>query len=204
MTAKDIYKIWAPPGARWVDWVRPVPFVAIKDSAAVISATNYTIPPIYYMNERRDNTALFLDLPRHSAIEEGLALAQLGYRPIPLYNGTYEPAGAMALVDCHLESALVWGARELEKLELATDAPPAFLLDSNRTHRHKMSVSVYDNSWDLYGQDIPSAKFFRANGIEKIIVRGAGAKIQKDLTRIFKGFKKAGMVIMFTKGWEEV
>jgi hypothetical protein len=110
----------------------------------------------------------------------------------------------MALVDSHLENALVWGASELAKLELAQDAPPAFLLDSNRTHRHKMSVSVYDNSWDLYGQDIPSAKFFRENGIEKIIVRGAGAKIQKDLARIFKGFKKAGMKIVFTKGWEEV
>jgi hypothetical protein len=66
-----------------------------------------------------------------------------------------------------------------------------------------MSVSVYDNSWDLYGQDIPSVRFFRENGIERIIVRGAGAKIQKDLTRIFKGFRKAGLVITFTKGWEE-
>lgn len=27
MTGKDVYKIWAPVGARWVDWVRPVPFV---------------------------------------------------------------------------------------------------------------------------------------------------------------------------------
>jgi hypothetical protein len=187
-----------------VDWVRPVPFVSIKDSDNANSLTSFAIPPIYYLSERRDNTALFLDLPRHGAIEEGLALAQLGYRPIPLYNGTYEQAGSLALVDCHIEDALVWGARELAKLELAADAPPAFLLDSNRTHRHKMAVSVYDNSWDLYGQDIPSAKFFRANGIEKIIVRGAGKKMQKDLARIFKGFKKVGLVIVYTQGWEEV
>ncbi|MDR0219996.1 MAG: hypothetical protein LBI54_01155 [Lachnospiraceae bacterium] len=201
MTAKETYKIWAPPGAKWVDWVRPVPFVAIDKANGAHSTTNYTIPPIYYLSERRDNTALFLDLPRHSAIEEGLALAQLGYRPIPLYNGTYEQDGALALVDCHLENALVWGARELEKLELVLDAPPAFLLDSNRTHRHKMAVSVYDNSWDLYGQDIPSAGYFRENGIERIIVRGA--KMQKDLKRIFKGFKKAGLAIGFTNGLEE-
>ena len=29
MTGKDIYKIWAKEGAKWVDWVRPVPFIGI-------------------------------------------------------------------------------------------------------------------------------------------------------------------------------
>jgi hypothetical protein len=201
MTGKDIYKIWAPTGARWVDWVRPVPFVPISDLNAGFSIANYAIPPIHYLTERQDNTAIFLDLPRYEGIEEGLALAQLGYRPIPLYNGTYEQAGALALVDGHIENALVWGAQELIKLELAADAPPAFLLDSNRTHRHKMAVSVYDNSWDLYGQDIPSAQYFRAQGIERIIVRGA--KIQKDLKRIFKAFRKARMRIVLAKDGDE-
>lgn len=27
MLGRDVFKIWAPVGARWVDWVRPVPFV---------------------------------------------------------------------------------------------------------------------------------------------------------------------------------
>ena len=31
MTNKEIYKLWAPVGKRWVDWVRPVPFVVIDD-----------------------------------------------------------------------------------------------------------------------------------------------------------------------------
>jgi hypothetical protein len=201
MTGKDIYKIWAPAGARWVDWVRPVPFVPIAAANAGAFATSYTIPPISYLSGRHDNTAIFLDLPRYEGIEEGLALAQMGYRPIPLYNGTYEQEGAMPLVDCHIENALVWGAQELAKLELTADAPPVFLLDSNRTHRHKMAVSVYDNSWDLYGQDIPSAQYFREQGIERIIVRGA--KIQKDLKKIFKVFRKARIVIILAKDWSE-
>ena len=29
MIGKEIYKIYAPMGAKWTQWVRPVPFVAI-------------------------------------------------------------------------------------------------------------------------------------------------------------------------------
>ena len=29
MNGRDIFKIYAPYGAKWIDWVRPVPFVAI-------------------------------------------------------------------------------------------------------------------------------------------------------------------------------
>ena len=32
MTGIDIYKIWAPTEAKWVDWVRPVPFVGIDNN----------------------------------------------------------------------------------------------------------------------------------------------------------------------------
>ena len=26
MIGKDVYKVWAPYGEKWVNWVRPVPF----------------------------------------------------------------------------------------------------------------------------------------------------------------------------------
>ena len=29
MIGKEIYKIYAPAGAKWTEWIRPVPFVAI-------------------------------------------------------------------------------------------------------------------------------------------------------------------------------
>ena len=29
MTGKEVYKIYAPKGAKWVEWVRPVSFIAI-------------------------------------------------------------------------------------------------------------------------------------------------------------------------------
>jgi len=202
MTGKDIFKIWAPVGSKWTDWARPVPFITINELYKINSIMNFTIHGINYINGTQKNTAVILDLPGCDSIKEGVALAVLGFRPIPLYNGTNEQKGAMALVDNHsIASALIWGASELEKLKININAPPAFLLDSNRTHRFKMNDSVFDNSWDLYDQDIPSAEYFINNEINKIIVRGE--TIQKDLLRILYKFQKKGITILFTNGYEE-
>ena len=201
MTGKETFKIWAPMGARWVDWVRPVPFVAIDNPSKTNSIMNFTIENINYI-ELQTDIAIILDLPDYESIKEGIVLAKLGFRPIPLYNGTDEQQGAMALVSNHgIENALIWGAYELQKLKIADDAPPVFLLDSNRIHRFKMNVSVFDNSWDLYDQDIPSAEYFLKNGISKIVVRGV--TIQKDLVKILYKFQKKGITILFTDGYEK-
>ena len=107
----------------------------------------------------------------------------------------------MALVENHtIQSALICGTSELEKLKISDNAPPVFLLDSNRTHRFKMNASIFDNSWDLYDQDMPSAEYFLKNKIDKIIVRGE--KIQKDLSKILYKFQKKGIKILFTNGYD--
>jgi len=201
MTGREVFKTWAPVGANWVDWVRPVQFVAISGNDKANSVMSAASPIIDYLDRTQKDTAIILDLPGCDSIKEGLALAMLGFRPIPLYNGTDEQWGAMALVDNHsIRSALIWGALELEKIEIPLDAPPAFLIDSNRTHRYKMDVSVFDNSWDLYEQDMPSAACFLNNGIDKIIVRGE--TIQSDLSRILYKFQNQGITILFTNGYE--
>ena len=201
MTGRDVFKIWSPVNAKWVDWVRPVPFVSINDSHDSKEIYNFTIPEINYINELLEDTAVFLDLAGYDAIKEGIALSKTGFRPIPLYNGTNEQTGAMAIIDNRaIEYALVWGASEIKKIAIPENAPPAFLLDSNRMHRFKMNDSVFDNSWDLYPQDIPSAEYFLNNGINKIIIRSA--KIQKDLIKIFYKFQKKGISFFFTDGYE--
>ena len=203
MTNKDIFKIWAPAGAKWVDWVRPVPFISIDDELKTYESYNFTIPDLNYISEVSADTAIIVDLPSYNSVMEGLALAKLGFRPIPIYNGINEQEGAMANVNNQtIEIALVWGAMELSKIEISKEAPPVFLLDSNRMHRYKMSPSIFDNSWDIYHQDMPSAEYFLKNGINKIIVIGE-KKIQKDLRRIFYKFQKLGMKIFFTEGFEE-
>lgn len=202
MTGKDIFKIWAPVGAKWVDWVRPVPFIGIKEKTKLYTVTDFIISDIKYINKLDENTAIIVDLPSSDGIKEGLGLAKLGFRPIPLYNGTNGEQGAISILNNQeIETDLIYGALELKKIHIRDDAPPAFLLDSNRTHRFKMNVSVFDNSWDIYSQDMPSVEFFKQNNINKIIVRGE--KIQRDLKRILYKFQKENIQILLTNGYEE-
>lgn len=199
MTGKDTFKLWAPAGARWVDWVRPVPFIAMESACGLAQTTDTTLPSILYVEKPQEDVALVVDVPGAEGVKEGLALAQMGFRPIPLYNGTNAQQGAMALVDNHpIETALHQGAQVLEKLTIPPNAPPVFLLDSNRTHRYRMDASVFDNSWDIYEQDMPPAQAFLSAGIGKIIVRGK--TIHKDLRIILHKYQKKGMAILFTDG----
>ena len=201
MTNREAFKIWAPLGCKWVDWVRPVPFV-LYNKDCLNQIMNFSIPEIYYTDKLQTDTAIFIDLPGYESIKEAVALAHLGWRPIPLFNGTDEDPETKALVDNHgIECALLWGASVLNNIKIKEDAPPAFLLDSNRMHRYKPEQAFFDNSWDLYAQDIPSVDYFWGNGIDKILVRGE--KVHKDLKRIFKKFQKKGISIFFTDGYDE-
>ncbi len=196
MTDKEIYQVWAPTGKKWVDWVRPVPFVGMKEHSKSYDYSNLTeCAPVCIPAELRD-AAIIVDLPGVESVTEGIALAKLGYRPIPVYNGTIEQQGARATVDNQsVGIALNWGARELSGIELSEEALPAFLLDSNRMNRYKMEISLFDNSWDVYPQDMPSAEYFRRNGIYRLII--IGEVVSKDLKKILFDFQKRGMEIFF-------
>ena len=99
MTGRDIFKIWAPIGAKWVDWVRPVPFIEINEDSNKYELNNFIIPKINYIKELYKDTAIIIDLPGNDSIIEGIALSKIGYRPIPIYNGTDEQEGSMPTVD---------------------------------------------------------------------------------------------------------
>ena len=203
MTGKEVYKLWAPENVKWIDWVRPVPFIEIDSEDFKISQTiNFEIPQIYYLKEMKKDTAIIVDLPEYYSINEGIALAKLGYRPIPVFNGTAQTKGARATVDNHaVESALIWGGIELQKINLENDAPPVFLTDSNRLNRYKLDISIFDNSWDLYHQDVPSGKYLRENGIEKVLVKGE--RFNRDLKKILYNYQKVGIKIFYTDGYNE-
>lgn len=201
MTGKEIYRIWAPNGAKWIDWVRPVPFVVINNDLKLYNISDFKSTNIDYIKEST-NTAIIVDLPGVESIKEGISLCNFGFRPIPIYNGTIEQEGARATTDNKvITTGLIYGASKLEKISIKNDAPPAFLLDTNRTNRYKMSISIFDNSWDIYDQDLPTAEYFLNNGIDRIIVRSD--KLQKDLKKILYKFQNKGITIYFTNGYEE-
>lgn len=199
MKGKEIYKIYAPNGAKWIDWVRPVPFVAI-DTYNRKPIANFLDREAMFLKKYQQDTAIFIDLPGKESIELGIGLAHMGYRPIPVFNGTDEQQGSQATTNTYLiESYLINGSQKLKNIELKNDANPAFLLDSHRTNRYRAKESIFDNSWDLYKQDIPSAEYFKQNGITKIIV--VGETIQRDLKKIFLKFQEKGIEIYITDGY---
>jgi len=203
MTGREAFKIWAPTGIKWTDWIRPVPFVAIDKHIENYEFYNFTIPNINYINKLETDTAVIIDISGYDSIKEGIALAKIGFRPIPIYNGTNEQQGAKATTNNHIIGpALIWGALELTKITINSDTSPVFLLDSNRMHRLKINDSIFDNSWDIYAQDLPTAEYFLKNGINKIIVRGE-SMIQKDLKKILYKFQTKKIDILFTNGYEE-
>ena len=202
MTNKEIYKIWAPDKKRWVDWVRPVPFINIDDSSSRKEFIDYRIPSINYLKEVLNDTALIIDIPGIASIKEGIALAKLGYRPIPIFNGTDPPIGTISTTNNQIiKPLLIWGAFELKNIKLKNDAPPVFLLDQNRLNRYKINNGIFDNSWDIYDGDLPSPKYLLENGINKIIVRSNFQA--KDLRKILYKWQKNNIKIFFTNGYEE-
>lgn len=202
MTNKEIYRIWATYGKKWVDWVRPVPFVGMNEISKNYGYTNLEVPNVNYLDENYEGAAIIVDLPGAESVMEGLGLAKKGYRPIPIYNGTIEQRGARATVDNQTVSlALAWGATKLNQIEIKDDALPVFLLDRNRMNRFKMQISLFDNSWDIYHQDLPSAEYFIENNIKKIII--IGDSVSKDLKKILYGFQKKKIKIYLAKDYDE-
>lgn len=199
MIGKEVYKTYAPIGAKWTDWVRPVPFVAI-DTYNREPIGNWVDRKVMFLEKYEKDTAIFVDLPAKETIEIGIALAHVGYRPIPLFNGVDEQTGSQAIIETHLlERCLINGSEKLKNIKLENNANPAFLLDNSRTNRYRARESIFDNSWDLYKQDIPSLEYFKENGITKIIV--VGEKIQRDLRKIFFKFQESGMKFFLTDGY---
>lgn len=200
MTNRECYRVWAPIGKKWTDWVRPVPFIAAEKNVKGYHVGELSIPSMDKIKEVEDKTAIVVDLPGDESIEVGLALAKVGYRPIPIYNGTIEQENARATVDNQtVGAALLWGAEILKDIEIQDDAPPAFLIDKNRLNRLKVEPGIFDNSWDVYPQDLPSADYFLKNGIEKIVV--ISDSVSKDLKEVFEKFKKKKISICLMK-WD--
>ena len=151
-----------------------------------------------WFEDARTRTAAIVDLPGAESVRAGLELARRGYRPVPLFNTSVGPspvidAGAIA-------SALMAGAEELRDISLPPDAPPAFLLDSDRT---RPSVTPapgrYDNRWIVFPQDFPSSNYLQASGIgEVLVIQREAAAPADDLAHVLLRWQQAGIQISAT------
>lgn len=202
----SVYKAFVPKVNIWSNWVRPVPFINIG-----IGKRNYRyLYEEQHIFDSKDKdmeiftkeTAIIVDMPGISSINAGMHLLKEGFRPIPLYNGTIEEENARNIVDNQAVSeGLMWIGAKLQECNISDDAKPAFLLDSNRLIQYKRHVSLYDNSWDIYAQDMPSAQYLKDNGVNRILL--ISERISGDLRKILLNYQKTGIEIYLKKLYEE-
>ena len=203
MTNIAAFKTWAPDGALWTEWAKPVLFASMTQP----NPLPLEIPEIRWMHYFNKNTAVIVDMPGKKGVEESLALAQIGYRPVPLYNGVCVENFSNMVVDVRdLSRALYAGAQMLAAMSIRQDAPPVFMLDSGRMRYPGKSPGMYDNRWCVFPQDMPSASFLHKQKITTVIVRiipeetFLSNKIQDDLKHVLYRYQEAGIKIQHTLG----
>ena len=187
----DLYKIWAPDDAEWTAWAKPVLFASLFTNTSYLTGDGLNIPETPVLHDSR--TMIIVDLPGRQSVEEALAFARKGYRPVPLYNGVM--GEGKKLVDVvELGNALYKGAAILKSIPLNSNAPPVFMLDNNRMAENRVP-GAYDNRWCIFQQDMPSAEYLKDRGMNKIVVRTV-RYIQTDLERILYDYQKNGIALL--------
>jgi hypothetical protein len=204
MDPRVIYETWAPPDGLWSPWAKPVLFAHLRESSP--------LPPVQIPEVRlewepagADRPALVLDLPGLESIGLALELLRLGYRPVPLFNACPDPGGidSVSAVGATREVvsamplllALIQGADRLKSATLASDAPPAFLLDANRLGIGRpIGPGVFDNRWVVFPTDFPSANYLAAQGIKSVRVVHRGA-LSQDLLDVLQIWRRQGIAL---------
>lgn len=193
MNAEHLFEIWAPSGALWSDWAKPVLFATMPPLAVAPDFADLTMetPWVQHLSGRQ---ALVIDLPGVSSVCCGYQLATLGYRPVPLFNAAYGPK-AVIPVD-RIAAALQALAESLSQLNLSPDALPAFLLDSDRMAAGMPpNVGDFDNRWHVFPQDFPSARFLKSQGIDGVVLVTRNAQPPDDLAHVLLRWQQAGLPI---------
>jgi len=187
----EAYKAWAPTDAMWTEWAKPVLFANMSLQGRKLPH----IPALPWLTRLDVDTAIIADLPGKEGVLAGLALARLGYRPVPLYNGVCEGSAHMVVSNMGIVDTLCSGADVISATPLPPDAPPAFLLDANRMNGMGKQPGTYDNRWCVFPQDLPSAAYLRNNGIRKVLVRTNNR--HEDLMHILYRYQKEGGLTIF-------
>jgi hypothetical protein len=193
MDAATIFERWVPAGAAWSDWVKPVPFSHLPDEAGDGEAAPRPpvalasiIPPGSWTRDHPyraapcPDVAVVVDLPGAASVGAGLALAALGFQPVPLFGALPGPTEAGPPVRVAVDmwpilQALVAGAAGLAAPPAG--APPAFLLDAARLgswwHRRR---GDFDNRSLSTWTDFPSAERLRSAGVRGVVVWRMGRR----------------------------
>jgi hypothetical protein len=189
--SEEAFSLWAPDGVVWSQWAKPAPFVYTGGIMVGDPIDDATLPVLPLDLDIR--SAVIVDLPGGDAVRAGLALADRGFRPVPLFNGT---SGPLPVVDVTpIVEALGGGADRLRHRTIPADAAPAFLLDSRR-RTGTPRPGMYDNRWVALPQDFPSGALLRSNGIHHAtVIQQNRHDIPEDLAHVLRRWQEHGIRI---------
>lgn len=193
-----LYEVWAPAASPWSPWAKPVLFSllpvipAAGETPAAVVTTGWAPPA-------DGTTALVLNLPGQDGVAASLALADRGYRPVPLYNAVPPPAsgpGAAAVDVLSVARALQAGTDRLGGRPLPDLAPPAFLLDRNRGGAGQAPPpNWFDNRSVCFTTDLPSGAFLRSRGIQRVVLVQPDPDVARDLAHVLHRWQDAGLTL---------
>jgi hypothetical protein len=204
MSNEHVFEIWAPPGGLWSDWVKPVLFSYMPGDDPEPGHT----PQAWdtkWAPDARESIALVFDLPGVEGVAAAIAVAAIGYRPVPLYNAIPTPIsvtlpdGSDSIRSAAVDAKAIMGelyrsSRALAGTVLPPDAPPAFLLDANRRGAFVPAPRDFDNRSVCFTTDFPSADFLKAQGIRgAVLVQASGDQPQADLAHTLRCWQKGGI-----------
>ena len=195
--ARDLFRAWAPESGRWSPWAKPVLFTYAVELSP--SSDDLTHPPAESFDLRElpaasDGAALVVELPGASGVACALALADRGYRPVPLYNVTWGP-GTNVVELRTLMTALRDATASLASKALADDAPPAFLIDSRRLEGTPQP-EMYDNRWMVFPQDFPSSRMLASADIRRVVAIRTPWPLATDLRAVLRLWKRDGLEVV--------
>lgn len=205
MTREQVFEVWAPHGGVWSDWVKPAPFAHLPRELPPDS--DAPLPDLAWVPRPGERVAFVVDLPGPASVHFGLALAGIGYCPVPLFNAGLPPVEpdepipppdvSVVAVEPVL-SALVHGAEQLRSSPPLADAPPAFLIDADRqTPRRELSPGAFDNRSVVFATDFPSAALLARHGITRaVLVRETPGPIGDDLVHALGLWHEGGVSLM--------
>lgn len=208
MKPAELYNLWAPKDSIWSNWAKPVLFADHAfDNLPLSSTADLPLLNVAWAPPSDGSSAIVLDLPGAFVVWFAMALAQRGFRPVPLFNGVAGSRfgagplvlGASPLVDVSaIVSALHANAENLMTLQLRPDSPPAFLLDSNRQSGGAFpEPGRFDNRWCVFPQDFPSANFLLSKNIRSVVLVQQGFTEPKhDMAHVLLRWQEAGIQIL--------
>jgi len=216
MKREEVFLAWAPKDSIWSPWVLPVPFAQLNcGDFSRAEVEEQTMPvPGWMLGDDRKDTAYVIDISGGETMRCGIALASLGIRPVPVIDGSpgagefyfsrdpqasttpaWHPNVAVDMTE--LLRVLCEGASALAGITLPAPALPAFLLDARRMSADRLlSDEVYDNRWQVFPQDFPSAKFLLEHGVRKVLlVQERKGQPQEDLAHVLLRWQEGGIAI---------